>query len=883
MRPLICKEVRLLLPFLGIALLLAAVPAWVFPEESYFYSMNGAVFGVFGFGVILLALAPFGQEFSLGTFQSLLAQPLRRNRVWRTKLLLVSVAAVMALLVFILSLHMRLDVVLNAVRQTLAENPRDRSWALTVQGSLAARLHSFLFWRIGLVLVLVGLAGGLWTTLLFRQTGAALWFTILVPGVIFVLVDWFVPGASAREIVTFATLGIYSIAGLVWGRRMFLEAQDAQWLGGIISLSGLSRAETGSISVRERSPLRTLFRKEIQAQQISLVITFGLLVLHACTLLYRRFYDTSITSELRFAVESIPFLWLLLPWLLGSVAIAEERKLGTWESQLCLPITRRLQFAVKFAVALSLGLVLGGGIPWTIERLAILCHVPSINADSLATSLDAGSAFIILCSLAAAIAILSFFASTLTHNTLHALGAAIVFGITFAALYSWTSMESHSFYYSLWKGPLIFVIGAPIAIIAVVWLSLSNYEMLQVSRNVWLRNLLILSASLILAGTATAVIYQRPWELLMTLEPKHGPAQLSGPVRPAIRIANGRVFALLPDGRLWAAANYHLEVLNQYEEVWNAGGSKKQRVRIPVPPDGTFVGGSNWAAIAATAVEVVALQSDGSLWRILSPREKTNSWSWEFWLSLAPKPSRIGSDHDWKSVASDDNNFMALKTDGTLWGWGYGDELVADPHQKYVGQPVRIGTASDWAEVFPMRYRMMFMKNDGSIWSVGWVDSTHRRYELRRLPLDGSDWLATAGDWGRRSFFLHKDGTLWASGYLPRIVFGVYIYTDPIREPARIGRDSDWAQIAASNWGIVAIKKNGSLVESDRELFSGALGQPSKYSDWLAVDENWEGIVAIAADGTVSFWTGTSNDGESGLLASTRRPLWSLNVLTDAK
>ena len=44
----------------------------------------------------------------------------------------------------------------------------------------------------------------------------------------------------------------------------------------------------------------------------------------------------------------MPFLWLLIPWLMGCVAIAEERKLGTMESQLCLPVNRRLQFAVKF-------------------------------------------------------------------------------------------------------------------------------------------------------------------------------------------------------------------------------------------------------------------------------------------------------------------------------------------------------------------------------------------------------------------------------------------------------------------------------------------------------------------------------------------------------
>lgn len=44
MTPLIRKEIRLLLPFFGIALVLAAVPAWFFPEQSYMAPLNEGVF-----------------------------------------------------------------------------------------------------------------------------------------------------------------------------------------------------------------------------------------------------------------------------------------------------------------------------------------------------------------------------------------------------------------------------------------------------------------------------------------------------------------------------------------------------------------------------------------------------------------------------------------------------------------------------------------------------------------------------------------------------------------------------------------------------------------------------------------------------------------------
>ena len=55
--------------------------------------------------------------------------------------------------------------------------------------------------------------------------------------------------------------------------------------------------------------------------------------------------------------------------LIGSVASAEERQLGTLPSQLLLPIAARTQWAVKVATTLSLALVLGVGVPVLVSFL----------------------------------------------------------------------------------------------------------------------------------------------------------------------------------------------------------------------------------------------------------------------------------------------------------------------------------------------------------------------------------------------------------------------------------------------------------------------------------------------------------------------------------
>jgi len=72
--------------------------------------------------------------------------------------------------------------------------------------------------------------------------------------------------------------------------------------------------------------------------------------------------------------------------------------------------------------------------------------------------------------------------------------------------------------------------------------------------------------------------------------------------------------------------------------------------------------------IAAGIAHTIALKSDGTLW----------AWGFNGYGQLGDgttndiyAPSRIGSDKDWVSVAAGSYHTLALKSDGTLWAWGY--------------------------------------------------------------------------------------------------------------------------------------------------------------------------------------------------------------------
>jgi hypothetical protein len=65
----------------------------------------------------------------------------------------------------------------------------------------------------------------------------------------------------------------------------------------------------------------------------------------------------------------------LLAVLIGSLASAEERQLGTLEWQTLLPLASWKQFAVKVAVASGLALVAGIGLPTLLAQFAPLPHL----------------------------------------------------------------------------------------------------------------------------------------------------------------------------------------------------------------------------------------------------------------------------------------------------------------------------------------------------------------------------------------------------------------------------------------------------------------------------------------------------------------------------
>lgn len=105
----------------------------------------------------------------------------------------------------------------------------------------------------------------------------------------------------------------------------------------------------------------------------------------------------------------------------------------------------------------------------------------------------------------------------------------------------------------------------------------------------------------------------------------------------------------------------------------------------------------------------------------------------------AAVPKRIGTDTDWVAIAAGINHSVAVKADGTLWSWGssYCAEL-GDGQRTARGTPAQVigahgsGHDSDWAAPHAGGFNSMALKQDGSLW--GWGDNSYGQLAF------GPDW-----------------------------------------------------------------------------------------------------------------------------------------------
>ena len=442
MNALVKKEIRLLLPAWVTAMLLVTAPLLlgrlIDDNEATGITNVLTTFGV-AIGGVVLGLAGIGRELAARTFSLLLAQPRPRGDFWRAKLSVLLVSLI------------PLALILGLVSRQFVPSPDRGDFGL-----------------VWLLTASVAVTGGLWTTLLFRQIIAAFWISVLLPLAILVSVLWLflgdeIAGEKTRETIAIVLLVAYSVAGYLFARWQFRHAQDTAWTGGNVSLPSADRwwpwKRTETVRPKMH-PLRALLGKEFQFQQVSFLLAGLLLLVQVAVLLAQKFVNLNETSVLVMIVQHFWGIWIVMPLLVGCSAVAEERKLGTLEPQLCLPVSRAWQFAVKVFVTLVCGTVLGALVPVLVEV---------INPGRGSNPMEFAAGWTLAC---VCLAFVAFYASSLTHQLLQALGAAIGMIVVGLFLTNWfigsfsRGRDAFSLFgATLWQGPLVLFVGAGVMLL----------------------------------------------------------------------------------------------------------------------------------------------------------------------------------------------------------------------------------------------------------------------------------------------------------------------------------------------------------------------------------------------------------------------------------
>ena len=217
--------------------------------------------------------------------------------------------------------------------------------------------------------------------------------------------------------------------------------------------------------------------------------------------------------------------------------------------------------------------------------------------------------------------------------------------------------------------------------------------------------------------------------------------------------------AIKSDGTLWAWGD------NEYGQLGNGTTTGSS---IPIQESTTS---SDWSSVGAGEYHIAAIKSDGTL------------WAWGFNLdgelgngtntdSSVPVQEHTASS-DWSSVSAGSGHTAAVKSDATLWAWGYnffgqlGNGTNTDSNV-----PVQESTASsDWSSVSAGGYYSAAIKSDGTLWAWGLNDHGelgNGTNSISSVPVQestaSSDWSSVnAGD--EFTTAIKSDGgTLWAWG-----------------------------------------------------------------------------------------------------------------------
>lgn len=241
-------------------------------------------------------------------------------------------------------------------------------------------------------------------------------------------------------------------------------------------------------------------------------------------------------------------------------------------------------------------------------------------------------------------------------------------------------------------------------------------------------------------------------------------------------------------------------------------------------------------------------------------------------------PVQVAGLEDFTSVADGNGFVIALRSDGTVWGWGINNSgQLGDGTTTERSRPVRTIGLTDVTAIATRGFFSLALKSDGTVWiwgPGGGLGSTLPVIRTTPVQLTGITNVTKLAAGGGHALMLKSDKTVWAVGGNSRGQLGDGSTTDrPFPVPVN-GLSSVAAIAAGGDEFSVAVKEDGTVwawgINFNGQLGPGGgpmnfdahatplqvTGLPTGMTN-IATGEAF--CLALAVDGTVWSWGNNSN------------------------
>jgi alpha-tubulin suppressor-like RCC1 family protein len=316
--------------------------------------------------------------------------------------------------------------------------------------------------------------------------------------------------------------------------------------------------------------------------------------------------------------------------------------------------------------------------------------------------------------------------------------------------------------------------------------------------------------------------------------------------------------------------------------TWGSGGSGNlgnNQTLARLTPITTSAGGANWKQVSCGQAHTAAIKTDGTLWTwgYNSFGQVGNNQTTD---SNIPVTTFAGGTN-WKQVSCGYRFTAAIKTDGTLWTWGFNAGQIGDNTTTNRSIPVTtFAGGTNWKQVSGGQNHTAAIKTDGTLWvwgsgsnvRLGTNDTTSRLTPVTTFA-GGTNWKQVACGY-EQTAAIKTDGTLWVWGYNIFAHLGTNDTTNRSTPVTTFAGGTNWKQVSGGQRHTVAIKTDGTLWGWGTNF--GMLGTNDTINrstpvTTFAGGTNWKQVAcgylcttAIKTDGTLWGW-GFNSGGQLGI------------------